>query len=105
MKNTKYTPKYYVNTDEVVSEISKHQIGDGMPMVLDNYNSNGMLYDELSKNKYHDFFTCFASLPLGYNHPKMMEEDFIIFLPMILFSLSCFLFIYLYYRQTIHFQK
>lgn len=77
MKNTKYTPKYYVNSDEVVSEISKHQIGDGMPMVLDNYNSNGMLYDELSKNKYHDFFTCFASLPLGYNHPKMMEEDFI----------------------------
>ena len=36
---------------------------------------------------------------------EMMEEDFIIFLPMILFSLSCFLFIYLYYRQTIHFQK
>jgi len=77
MKNNKYTPKYYVSTDEVINEISKHQIGDGMPMVLDNYNSNGMLYDELSKNKYHDFFTCFASLPLGYNHPKMTEEYFI----------------------------
>ncbi len=77
MKNIKYTPKYYVSSDEVISEISKYQIGDGMPMVLDNYNSGGMLYDELSKKKYHDFFTCFASLPLGYNHPKMMEEDFI----------------------------
>jgi L-lysine 6-transaminase len=77
MKNKKYTPKYFVNTDEVVNEISKHQIGDGMSLVLDNYNSDGMLIDEITKNKYHDFFTCFASLPLGYNHPKMMEEDFI----------------------------
>ena len=22
-----------------------------------------------------DFFTCFASVPLGYNHPKMVNDE------------------------------
>lgn len=77
MKKNKYLPKYYVQAKDVISQISNHQIGDGMPIVLDNYSSNGMLLDKLNNKKYYDFFTCFASLPLGYNHSKMIEDDFI----------------------------
>ncbi|MFN3194849.1 MAG: L-lysine 6-transaminase [Chlorobiota bacterium] len=77
MKKNEYKPKYYVNSKDVKKEISNHQIGDGMSIILDNNNSSGMLVDAVTGKKYYDFFTCYASLPLGYNHPKMTEEKFI----------------------------
>src|SRR5690606_32648542 len=32
------------------------------------------LYDSKHKRELLDFFTCFASVPLGYNHPKMIND-------------------------------
>lgn len=75
MKN-KYIPKYHINSENVHSAISKHQIGDGMNLVLDN-NSNFKILDKRNGKEYHDFFTCFASMPLGFNHPKMLDPDFL----------------------------
>lgn len=77
MKYSNYTPKYYINSLNTLESISEHQIGDGMSIVVDNNESKGNIVDRKTGKRYLDFFTCFASMPLGYNHPKMLESDFI----------------------------
>jgi L-lysine 6-transaminase len=77
MKNNNYTPKYYINSTKVLESISEHQIGDGMSIVVDNSRSKGNIIDLKTGKEYIDFFTCFASMPLGYNHAKMLETDFL----------------------------
>ncbi|PKL79238.1 MAG: L-lysine 6-transaminase [Ignavibacteriae bacterium HGW-Ignavibacteriae-4] len=77
MKYSNYTPKYYINSLNTLESISEHQIGDGMSIVVDNNQSKGNIVDRKTGKRYLDFFTCFASMPLGYNHPKMLESDFI----------------------------
>ena len=76
MKNSKYTPKYQINSSNALESIAKHQIGDGMSIVVDNNESKGNIVDRKTGKQYLDFFTCFASMPLGYNHPKMLDPDF-----------------------------
>lgn len=76
MKNSKYVPKYQINSSHALESIAKHQIGDGMSIVVDNNESKGNIVDRKTGKQYLDFFTCFASMPLGYNHPKMLESDF-----------------------------
>jgi L-lysine 6-transaminase len=50
---------------------------DGFDMVLDLKRSAGStLYDARSGKRYLDFFTFFASSPVGLNHPKLFEPDF-----------------------------
>ncbi|MEX2602764.1 MAG: L-lysine 6-transaminase [Gracilimonas sp.] len=58
--------------------LSKHMLTDGYEMVLDLEESEGpYLYDSKSGKRYLDFFTFFASNPLGMNHPKIArDEDF-----------------------------
>ncbi len=82
MKNSKYSPKFKINSSEVLESISKHQIGDGMSIVVDNKNSFGNIVDRKTGKSYIDFFTCFASMPLGYNHPKMLEPEFVDYIGM-----------------------
>jgi len=51
-------------------------IGDGFDMVLDLEKSEGLyLHDAKHNVKYLDFFTFFASNPLGLNHPKMVDNE------------------------------
>lgn len=75
--NNLYKPKYNVNSNDVHSLIGNYQIGDGMKLVLDNSNSSTKVIDKATGKEFYDFFTCFASMPLGYNHPKMIEPQFI----------------------------
>ncbi len=73
-----YTPKYFVNFENVQSEISNYMLADGYDFVLDMVNSNGSNFvDQRTSKSYIDFFTCFASMPIGMNHPKMMDESFV----------------------------
>lgn len=73
-----YKPKYYVNEREVFNELKKHMLIDGFDFVPDYENSQGFYYfDKISGKKFLDFFTCFASVPLGLNHPKMLDPAFI----------------------------
>lgn len=52
-------------------------LADGMDIVLDMEKSQGSyIYDSISGKKFLDFFTCFASMPIGYNHPAM-DDDFV----------------------------
>lgn len=57
--------------------LAKHQLADGMDLVLDIERSEGpWLYDAVRDEPFLDCFTCFASWPLGYNHPGLDDPDF-----------------------------
>src|ERR1019366_4544512 len=65
-----------VSPQNVQQTLSKHVLADGFDLTFDMEKSNGVyIYDSCNKRTLLDFFTCFASVPLGYNHPKMMEDD------------------------------
>jgi L-lysine 6-transaminase len=66
-----------MNPTEVHETLSRHQLADGFRMVLDLERSHGSwLHDSVTGEDFLDLFTCFASWPLGYNHPAMMDPDF-----------------------------
>lgn len=62
---------------EVLDTIRKYMLVDGFPIVVDLENSSGCrLKDKADGREYLDFFQFFASMPLGFNHPKLLDEDF-----------------------------
>lgn len=55
--------------------LKKHILADGFDIVLDLDKSQGpYLYDSKYDKKYLDFFTFFASNPIGMNHPKIVGD-------------------------------
>lgn len=69
---------YSLNIDpkEVKNVLSQHILADGYDLTLDMDKSQGCtLYDSKHNRALLDFFTCFASIPLGYNHPKMLNDE------------------------------
>jgi L-lysine 6-transaminase len=61
--------------DEVVNVLSRHILADGYDITLDMANSHGSyLHDAKHNRKLLDFFTFFASAPVGFNHPKMLND-------------------------------
>ncbi len=68
--------KLSVSPDQVQETLSKHVLADGFDLTFDMEKSNGVhIYDAKYNRKLLDFFTCFASVPLGYNHPKMINDE------------------------------
>jgi L-lysine 6-transaminase len=62
--------------ENVKETLSKHILADGFDLTFDMENSEGVyIYDSKNKRRLLDFFTCFASVPLGYNHPKMTGDE------------------------------
>lgn len=67
-----------MKTANVHKTISKNMLADGKSIVFDMEKSHGTFFvDELSGRDYIDFFTFFASNPLGYNHPKLKDPSFL----------------------------
>ncbi len=65
-----------VAPEDVQASLSKHVLADGFDLTFDMERSKGVyIYDAKYKRTYLDFFTCFASVPLGYNHPKMIADE------------------------------
>ncbi len=65
-----------ITPDKVRDTLKKHILADGMDIVLDLDKSQGpYLYDSHGNRSYLDFFTFFASNPVGMNHPKMVENE------------------------------
>jgi L-lysine 6-transaminase len=65
-----------VPADRVNESLSKHILADGFDLTYDMEKSQGAyIYDSKYNRKLLDFFTCFASVPLGYNHPKMVNDE------------------------------
>lgn len=68
--------KLSVSADNVQQTLSKHILADGFDLTFDMEKSNGVrIYDAKYNRTILDFFTCFASVPLGYNHPKMLADE------------------------------
>jgi L-lysine 6-transaminase len=65
-----------VSPENVQASLQKHILADGFDLTFDMEKSKGVyIYDAKYKRTYLDFFTCFASVPLGYNHPKMVNDE------------------------------
>jgi L-lysine 6-transaminase len=66
-----------INPAESVREIiGKHMLADGFNLILDLNNSyRNKIVDERNGDQYIDFFTFFASSPLGLNHPKINSDE------------------------------
>lgn len=71
--------KISINPDQVHATLGKHLLADGYDLIFDMEKSQGVtIYDSKYNRQLLDFFTCFASVPLGYNHPKMTgDEEFL----------------------------
>jgi L-lysine 6-transaminase len=60
----------------VLDTLRRHMLVDGYPLVIDLEKSHGCrISDALSGRYYLDFFSFFASNPLGFNHRRMRDED------------------------------
>lgn len=55
--------------------LAGHMLVDGYPLVLDLERSQGSwLVDQVTGISYLDFYTFFASSPLGFNHPGVVDD-------------------------------
>ena len=67
-----------VSPADVHETIAGHMLADGFDIVFDLEKSQGArLFDSRSGKSFLDLFTCFASSPIGFNHPKMREPGFV----------------------------
>jgi L-lysine 6-transaminase len=67
-----------ITPDRVHDTIASYMLADGFDIVFDLEKSHGSyLHDARSGKSYLDFFTCFASSPIGYNHPGLTEPGFL----------------------------
>ena len=64
-----------VTPDKVREILSRHILTDGLDLVMDLRKSHHVyVVDERDGSEYLDFFGCFATIPLGYNHPDMVND-------------------------------
>lgn len=65
-----------VPADQVHATLRKHMLVDGYPIVVDMEKSKrSWVRDLVSGKEYLDFFSFFASNPIGFNHPSMLDRD------------------------------
>ncbi len=65
-----------ISPENVQATLNKHVLADGFDLTFDMEKSKGVyIYDAKHNRTLLDFFTCFASVPLGYNHPKMLNDE------------------------------
>jgi L-lysine 6-transaminase len=56
--------------------LGRHLLVDALPLVFDLEKSQGsFVVDSRSGERYLDFFTFFASLPIGFNHPSLLTPE------------------------------
>jgi L-lysine 6-transaminase len=63
--------------NDVHASLKKHMLVDGLDLVFDLERSQGSyIYDSRSGRRFVDFFSFFATNPVGINHPKMRDPEF-----------------------------
>lgn len=67
-----------ISAENVHDTLRQHMLVDGYPIVVDlEHSTESWLTDLKSGRRYLDFFSFFASNPIGFNHPSMRDEDVI----------------------------
>ncbi len=64
---------------EVKKKLARHILTEGFDMIFDPERSHGSWFvDKRNGDEYLDFFSMFASMAVGYNHPKLLaaREEF-----------------------------
>jgi L-lysine 6-transaminase len=68
----------HIIPEDVMSTLKKHMLIDGLDLVIDLYKSHDAYFYDTRKQKYYlDLFSFVASNPVGMNHPKMNNPEFI----------------------------
>lgn len=63
---------------DVHAALGRHILADGSGLVFDLEKSHGAwVHDARTGREYLDFCTFFASSPIGYNHPRMHDPEFL----------------------------
>ena len=67
-----------IKPSQVMETVGRNMLADGFPVIFDSAKSRGCrVSDATTGREYLDLFSCFASIPVGYNHPKMLEPEFL----------------------------
>lgn len=67
-----------VPPESVHAVLREHLLVDGYPLVIDLENSHGSwLRDARTGSEYLDFYSFFASSPVGFNHPRMRDAEIV----------------------------
>lgn len=67
-----------VSPQNVISTLSKSILADGFHIVVDLEKSKGSyMTDARTGKRYLDMYTYFSTLPIGHNHPKLQDKDFL----------------------------
>jgi len=70
MRHTEIAP------DRVHQTLRRHLLADGYPIVVDlEHSRKSWVRDGITGKDYLDFFSFFASNPIGFNHPSMLDRD------------------------------
>ena len=69
--------RIHVQPSDVHAVLSRHMLADGYEIVMDLQKSHGSwVFDARRGRNVLDFFTNFASIPVGYNHPRLDNSEF-----------------------------
>ncbi len=69
--------RLHIQPSEVHSILGRHMLADGYDIVMDLKKSKGSwVFDSKRGRAVLDFFTNFASCPIGYNHPRLDTPEF-----------------------------
>src|SRR5688572_586037 len=67
-----------ITAADVHRRLASHILADGFDQVFDFDRSHGSwFFDARTGREYLDFLTFFASSPIGYNHPRLREAEFL----------------------------
>ena len=65
-----------VHGSSVRSLLSRYLLTDGLDLVADLKRSRGShVFDAIRQEYFLDFHACFATIPLGYNHPRLTSPE------------------------------
>jgi L-lysine 6-transaminase len=77
-RNVRSADQHQVSADQARDVLGRHMLVDGFHLVVDLEKSRGSrVFDSASGKWYLDFYTFFASSPIGINHPKMRDARFL----------------------------
>jgi L-lysine 6-transaminase len=77
-ESSKGGPDSRLAPDQVTETLHRHMLLDASPIVFDPVASRDCrLVDAATGRSYLDFFMFYATMPMGYNHPRLIEPDFL----------------------------